>query len=128
MTHIAGKRWPKKLRQQYKWIPRPDLSHLAYPYLLPGLTIDRPNQVWAMDITYIPTARCFVYLTAVVDWYSRRVLVWRVPITMDVHSCIEAVEEAKAAFQSGAKDARSGIFLSAAINPDCINDRHGIHL
>lgn len=69
-------------------------QHPIYPYLLRGLKIDRPNQVWAMDITYIPMARGFVYLTAVVDWFTRRVLAWRVSITMDVYFCIEAVEEA----------------------------------
>ena len=68
--------------------------HPVYPYLLRGLTIDRPNQVFAMDITYIPMARGFVYLVAVLDWYSRRVLSWRVSITMDVHFCVEALEEA----------------------------------
>ena len=69
-------------------------QHRIYPYLLRGLTIDRPNQVYAMDITYIPMARGFVYLAAVLDWYSRKVLSWRVSITMDVHFCIEALEEA----------------------------------
>jgi len=69
-------------------------QHRIYPYLLRGLTIDRPNQVYAMDITYIPMARGFVYLVAVLDWYSRKVLSWRVSITMDVHFCIEALEEA----------------------------------
>jgi putative transposase len=73
-------------------------QHRVYPYLLRGLTIDRPNQAWAMDITYIPMARGFVYLTAVVDWYSRRVLSWRVSITMDVHFCLEALEEAIAGY------------------------------
>jgi len=73
-------------------------QHRIYPYLLRGLTIDRPNQVWAMDITYIPMARGFVYLTAVVDWYSRKVLSWRVSITMDVHFCLEALEEAIARY------------------------------
>ncbi len=73
-------------------------QHRIYPYLLRGLTIDRPNQVWAMDITYIPMARGFVYLTAVVDWYTRRVLSWRVSITMDVHFCLEALEEAIACY------------------------------
>jgi len=72
--------------------------HPVYPYLLRGLTIDRPNQVWAMDLTYIPMARGFVYLVAVLDWYSRKVLAWRVSITMDVHFCIEALEEAMARF------------------------------
>ena len=66
----------------------------VYPYLLRGLVIDRPNQVFAMDITYIPMARGFVYLVAVLDWYSRKVLSWRVSITMDVHFCLEALQEA----------------------------------
>lgn len=70
--------------------------HKIYPYLLRGLKIDRPNQIWAMDITYIPMARGFVYLAAVLDWYTRRVLSWRVSITMDTDFCIEAVEEAMA--------------------------------
>jgi len=69
-------------------------QHRVYPYLLRGLSIDRPNQVYAMDITYIPMARGFVYLVAVLDWYSRKVLSWRVSITMDVHFCVEALEEA----------------------------------
>ena len=69
-------------------------QHRVYPYLLRGLVIDRPNQVFAMDITYIPMARGFVYLVAVMDWYSRKVLSWRVSITMDVHFCLEALEEA----------------------------------
>ena len=69
-------------------------EHRVYPYLLRGLSIDRPNQVFAMDITYIPMARGFVYLVAVLDWYSRKVLSWKVSITMDVHFCLEALEEA----------------------------------
>jgi putative transposase len=71
-------------------------GHKIYPYLLRGLTIDRPNQVWAMDITYVPMARGFVYLTAVVDWCSRRVLAWRLSITMEAAFCVEALEEALA--------------------------------
>ena len=73
---------------------KPAPGHRIYPYLLRGLAITRPNQVWAMDITYIPMARGFVYLAAVVDWFSRRVLAWRVSITMDASFCIEALEEA----------------------------------
>ena len=69
-------------------------GHRIYPYLLRGLVVDRPNQAWAMDITYIPMARGFVYLAAVVDWFSRRVLAWRVSIDMAVGFCLEAVEEA----------------------------------
>ena len=68
-------------------------AHRIYPYLLRSLQVARPNQVWAMDITYIPMARSFVYLAAVVDWYSRRVLAWRVSITMDVPFCLDAVQE-----------------------------------
>ena len=73
-------------------------GHKIYPYLLRGITIDRPNQVWAMDITYIPMARGFVYLAAVVDWFTRRVLAWRVSIGMEVDFCLEAVEEALAKY------------------------------
>ena len=73
---------------------KPTPGHKIYPYLLRGLKVDHPNQVWAMDITYIPMARGFVYLTAVVDWFSRRVLAWRLSITMEASFCIEAVEEA----------------------------------
>jgi putative transposase len=69
-------------------------QHKVYPYLLRNLAITRLNQAWAMDITYIPMARGFVYLAAVVDWYSRRVLSWKVSTTMDTHFCLEAVEEA----------------------------------
>ena len=75
---------------------KPEPGHKIYPYLLRGMAITRPNQVWAMDITYIPMARGFVYLAAVVDWFSRRVLSWRVSITMEVEFCLEAVEEALA--------------------------------
>ena len=60
------------------------------------LAVDRANQVWAMDITYIPMARGFVYLAAVVDWFSRRVLSWRLSITLEVDFCLDAVEEALA--------------------------------
>ena len=73
---------------------KPAPGHRIYPYLLRGQAITRPNQVWAMDITYVPMARGFVYLAAVVDWFSRRVLAWRVSITMDASFCIEALEEA----------------------------------
>jgi putative transposase len=73
---------------------KPSPGHRIYPYLLRGLAITRPNQVWSTDITYIPMARGFVYLVAVVDWFSRRVLSWRLSITMDVSFCIETLEEA----------------------------------
>jgi putative transposase len=79
--------------------PRPDTSrrhpaHPVHPYLLRGLTIDRANFVWAMDITYVPMAKGFVYLCAVLDWASRKVLAHRVSITMDAGFCVEALEDA----------------------------------
>jgi len=77
---------------------KPAPGHQIYPYLLRKLPITRPNQVWAMDITYIPMARGFVYLAAVVDWFSRRVLAWRLSITLEAAFCIEAVEEAIARY------------------------------
>ena len=77
---------------------KPAPGHKIYPYLLRDLTIDRPNQVWAMDITYIPMARGFVYLAAVVDWFTRRILSWRVSTGMEVDFCLEAVEEALAKY------------------------------
>ncbi len=81
---------------------KPAPGHKIYPYLLRKLPITRPGQVWAMDITYIPMARGFIYLAAVVDWFSRRVLAWRVSITLETEFCIEAVEEALARY--GAPD------------------------
>jgi putative transposase len=77
---------------------KPAPGHMVFPYLLRGMTINRPNQVWAMDITYIPMARGFVYLAAVVDWYSRRVLSWRLSITMTTDFCLETVEDALAKY------------------------------
>ena len=77
---------------------KPAPGHKIYPYLLRKLPITRPNQVWAIDITYVPMARGFVYLAAVVDWFSRKVLAWRLSITMDAAFCIEAVEEALAKY------------------------------
>ena len=75
---------------------KPEPGHKIYPYLLRGMAIERPNQVWATDITYIPMARGFVYLVVMIDWASRRVLAWRLSITMDADFCVEALEEALA--------------------------------
>src|SRR5277367_6230361 len=75
---------------------KPAPGHKIYPYLLRDVKVERPNQVWATDITYIPMARGFVYLTAVVDWFSRRVLSHRVSITIKAAFCVEALEEALA--------------------------------
>jgi putative transposase len=77
---------------------KPAPGHRIYPYLLRKLPVTRPNQVWAMDITYVPMARGFVYLAAVIDWFSRRVLSWRLSITMEAAFCVEALDEALARY------------------------------
>ena len=79
--------------------PQPNTSrkapgHPVYPYLLRDLTIDRPDQVWCADVTYIPMAHGFLYLTMIMDWYSRKVLAWRLSNTQDASFCIEALEQA----------------------------------
>ena len=73
---------------------KPGKGHKIYPYLLRKLVIDRPNQVWATDLTYIPMAKGFVYLVAIMDWHSRKVLSWRLSNTMDSDFCVDALEEA----------------------------------
>lgn len=75
-------------------LSKPATGHRIYPYLLRGMLIDRPNQVWATDITYIPMAKGFVYLCAIIDWHSRKVLSYRMSISLEVDPCIEALEEA----------------------------------
>ena len=73
-------------------------QHKIYPYLLRRLTIDRPNQVWCVDITYIPMRRGFLYLVAVMDWHSRKVLSWRLSNSMEADFCVEALKEAIAKY------------------------------
>ena len=75
---------------------KPEPGHKIYPYLLRAMVVTRPNQVWAMDITYIPMARGFVYLAVVLDWFSRRVLSWRLSITMEAAFCVATLEDALA--------------------------------
>lgn len=75
---------------------KPGPGHKIYPYLLRNLAVTRPNQVWATDITYVPMSKGFVYLVAIVDWFSRRVLAWRLSITLSADFCVEALEEALA--------------------------------
>ena len=87
--------------------PQPGTSkrqpkHPVYPYLLRGMTIDQPNQVWATDITYIPMERGFMYLIAIMDWATRKVLSWRLSNTLDTRFCVEALKEAL--FKYGAPD------------------------
>ena len=84
-------------------VPKPSTSeprreNVTYPYLLRGLTIGRVNQVWASDITYIPMKEGFLYLVAIMDWYSRRVLSWRLSNTLDSSFCVDALEEAFARY------------------------------
>lgn len=73
---------------------RPHPQHKVYPYLLRDLTVEYPNQVWAADITYVPMSRGYMYLVAVMDWYSRKILSWRVSNTLDSDFCVEALKEA----------------------------------
>ena len=82
-------------------LSQPGIGHKIYPYLLKGLKIERPNQVWSTDITYIRLSRGFVYLVAFLDWYSRYVLSWRVSVTLDTAFCLEALEDA---FRRGKPD------------------------
>jgi putative transposase len=77
---------------------QPHPEHRIYPYLLQGMTIDRPNQVWCADITYIPMRRGFLYLVAIMDWATRAVLAWRLSNTMDSEFCVEALKEALAKY------------------------------
>ena len=72
----------------------PGTGHTIYPYRLRGMAIERPNQVWAADICYVPMARGFMYLVAIMDWHTRKVLSWRLSNTMDTAFCVEALEEA----------------------------------
>ncbi len=99
--HVNHKRVGKLMRRMgvEAIYPKPKLSlrneeHKIFPYLLRGIEINRPNQVWCTDITYIRLHRGFVYLVAVMDWFSRYVLSWSVSVTMDVHFCLEALERA----------------------------------
>ena len=73
---------------------RPAKGHKTYPYLLKGLRVDRPNQVWCSDITYLPMRRGFLYLVAIMDWHTRKVLSWRISNTLEADFCVEALSEA----------------------------------
>ena len=96
---------------------KPEPGHRIYPYLLRGMKIVRPNQVWAMDITYIAMARGFVYLAVVLDWFSRRVLSWRVSITMEAAFCVETLEDAWPIMASQRSQHGPGLAVR----------RHGVH-
>ena len=100
--HLVNRKRVRRLMQTMgieALYPKRNLSlanqaHKVYPYLLNDVVVERPNQVWATDITYVPMARGFVYLVAIMDWYSRRVLSWRLSTTLDTSFCVDALEEA----------------------------------
>ncbi len=104
--HLVGRHRVRRLMRKMGLSPiyqaprtsQPHPEHRIYPYLLRDLTIERPNHVWCTDITYIPMRRGFLYLVAVMDWATRKVLAWRLSNTMDASFCIEALEEAMARF------------------------------
>jgi putative transposase len=104
--HKCGRHRVRRLMRLMRLVPiyqTPNTSkkhprHKIYPYLLRGLKIERPNQVWCVDITYIPMQRGFLYLVAIMDWLSRKVLSWRVSNSMEADFCVEALEEAIARY------------------------------
>ena len=104
--HIVNRKRVQRLMRQMGLVgmapgpntSRPHPGHKVYPYLLRGVYIDRPNQVWSTDITYIRLAHGFVYLVAVMDWYSRKVLSWRISNSMEVSFCVDCLEEALRTF------------------------------
>jgi putative transposase len=93
---------------------RPAAGHKIYPYLLRNVAIERPNQVWSTDITYVPMRHGFVYLVAVMDWYSRYVLSWRLSNTLDGLFCLEALEEALATWRPEIFNSDQGSQFTAA--------------
>ena len=95
----------------------PHPQHQTWPYLLRHLTIDRPNQVWCADVTYIPMRRGFLYLVVIMDWFSRKVLAWRLSNTMDADFCVTALEEAIARF--GKPDQRG---TRLAVHELCVHE------
>ena len=107
---------------------KPHPEHRIYPYLLRGLKIDRPNQVWATDITYIPMPRGFLYLVAIIDWYSRKVLSWRLSNTMEADFCVEALEEALALHGApGIFNTDQGSQFTSTAFTDVLKD-HGVRI
>lgn len=104
--HQCGRHRVRRLMRLMRLVPiyqepgtsKKNAAHKIYPYLLRGLVITRPNQVWCTDITYIPMQRGFLYLVAIMDWHSRKVLSWRLSNSMDTKFCIEALKEALAKY------------------------------
>ena len=91
---VSWERWGLRAIYRRPRTSKPGLGHRVYPYLLRSMKITKPNQVWAADITYVPMARGFMYLVAIMDWHSRYVLAWRLSNTLDVDFCVKALEEA----------------------------------
>ena len=101
---------------------RPHPEHKVYPYLLRGVPVVRPNQVWSTDITYIRLARGFAYLVAIIDWYSRRVLSWRISNSMEAVFCVDCLEDAlRSSRQAGNLQQRSRL----AVHQRCLHRRAG---
>ena len=100
--HLVNEKWIRRLMRLMGLMPiyqkpntsRPAKGHKTYPYLLRGLRVDRPNQVWCPDITYLPMRRGFLYLVAIMDWHTRKVLSWRISNTLEADFCVEALNEA----------------------------------
>lgn len=108
-------------------IPSPE--HKVYPYLLRGLTVDRPDQVWCSDITYVPLARGYLYLVAVMDWFSRHVLAWRLSNTLESTFCLEALEAALARGRPEIFNTDQGVqFTSEAFTSRLIGERVAISM
>ncbi len=106
---------------------QPAPGHKVYPYLLQGLEITRPNQVWAADITYIPMARGFLYLVAIMDWYSRYVLAWRLSNTLDTEFCVGALEEALRKSEPDIFNTDQGSQFTSEVFTGLL-ERHGIRI
>ena len=104
--HLVNEKRIRRLMRLMRLMPiyqkpntsRPAKAHKTYPYLLKGLRVARPNQVWASDITYIPMRRGFLYLVAIIDWYTRKVLSWRISNTLEAEFCVDALNEAIAKY------------------------------
>ncbi|MFZ1772569.1 MAG: DDE-type integrase/transposase/recombinase [Rhizobiaceae bacterium] len=100
--HVVNQKRFRRLMRLMRLMPiyqkpdtsRPAKGHKTYPYLLGGLRVERPNQVWCADITYLPMCRGFLYLVAVMDWFTRKVLAWRISNTLEADFCVEALNEA----------------------------------
>jgi putative transposase len=108
-------------------IPAPE--HKVYPYLLRGLTVDRPDQVWCSDITYVPLSRGYLYLVAVMDWFSRHVLAWRLSNTLESTFCLEALEAALARGRPEIFNTDQGVqFTSEAFTSRLIDERVAISM